>query len=166
MPRPSTSRLAADPQFDARLRAAMRDVIEKAVYWDDDFVAGNAWFEQIKRYIDKSPQLFAFWSVHSSQSKQVQREFMYALEKERRVVPVLLDHTPLVPRLVAILGVDLRSLIYHRLPERFEGGPVLPEDFSHVSQSPGSSKLQVQINTLVRWFAPYFSSPSNIKPVF
>jgi hypothetical protein len=41
------------------LRSAYREV-EQPVYWDDDFEPGEPWFEQMKKYIDASPQLFVF----------------------------------------------------------------------------------------------------------
>jgi hypothetical protein len=87
--------------------------IEKAVYWDGDFEPGEPWFEQMKRYIDASPQLFVFWCVHSSSSEQVRREFAYALEQKKRVVPILVDDTRLVPELAAIHGIDLRGALQH-----------------------------------------------------
>jgi TIR domain len=93
------------------LQAAMRDVIEKAVFWDDNFEPGDLRFEQIKTYIDEAPQLFVFWCDHSSTSAQVKREFQYAFQKQKRVVPVLLDDTPLSPELSPIHGIDVRGAI-------------------------------------------------------
>jgi len=94
------------------LRSALRD-IDKAVYWDDDFEAGDAWFEQMTRHIDTTPQLFVFWCRHAAESAQVRREFMYAFEREKRVVPVLLDDAPLAEELAAIHGIDLRGAVTH-----------------------------------------------------
>jgi hypothetical protein len=94
----------------------MGKVIHKAVFWDDELEAGEIWFEQIKSHIDKSSQLFVFWCRHASISKEVSREFGYALKKRKRVVPVLLDDTPLAQRLKAIQGVDLRDAINYDRP--------------------------------------------------
>jgi TIR domain-containing protein len=44
----------------------------------------------------------------------VQLEYLYALEHGKRVVPVLLDDTPLPSRLAVFHGVDLRRVIPHR----------------------------------------------------
>ena len=71
------------------LKTALRD-IENAVYWDGDFEPGDPWFEQIKEHIDAAQQLFVFWCWHSANSEQVRREFAYALDHQKRVVPVLL----------------------------------------------------------------------------
>jgi hypothetical protein len=94
------------------LRTALRD-IEKAVFWDGDFEPGDPWFEQIKGHIETAPQLFVFWCAHSAESPQVRREFTYALDRRKRVVPVLLDNTPLTDELAAIHGIDLRQAIVH-----------------------------------------------------
>jgi len=93
------------------VRSAMQETIEKAVYWDDDFEPGEEWFNQIKQYIDDAPQLFVFWCGHSSVSTQIRREFRYALKRKKRVVPILLDNTPLTNLLKNIHGIDLRDAI-------------------------------------------------------
>jgi TIR domain len=96
----------------ALLKAALRD-IDKAVFWDGEFEAGDPWFEQIKTNIDAAPQLFVFWCAHSSGSKQVRREFEYAFGAKKRVVPVLLDDTQLCDELSPIAGIDLRGALIH-----------------------------------------------------
>jgi hypothetical protein len=94
------------------LRGALRD-FEKAVYWDDDFEPGEPWFEQIRAHIDAAPQLFVFWCVHSAESEQVRREFEYAFQRGKRVVPVLMDRTKLCRELADLHGIDLRPLTEH-----------------------------------------------------
>lgn len=87
--------------------------MKRAIYWDKDFEPGEDWFEQIRRAIDVAPLVFVFWCCHSSDSRQVQREVDYAFSKGRKVVPVLLDDTPLSPQLAAIHGIDLRFAVHH-----------------------------------------------------
>jgi hypothetical protein len=94
------------------LKTALRD-IEKAVFWDGDFEPGDAWFEQIKEHIDAAQQLFVFWCWHSANSEQVRRELTYALSRQKRVVPVLLDSTALSLELASIHGIDLRAAVVH-----------------------------------------------------
>lgn len=94
------------------LRTALRQ-IERAVFWDGDFEPGDPWFEQITAAIDEAPQLFVFWCAHANTSQQVRREFEYALARGKRVVPVLLDNTPLPAELSIIHGIDLREAITH-----------------------------------------------------
>src|SRR4030095_14465275 len=97
----------------AFLRASLRD-IENAIFWDSDFEPGEPWFDQFKGYVNTTPQLFVFWCSHSSLSSQVRREFLYALDQRKRVVPVLLDNTPLPTELTAIHGIDLRAAVRHQ----------------------------------------------------
>ena len=94
------------------LTSALRDV-DNAVYWDGKVAAGDPWFEQLMKHIDRAPQLFVFWCQHAQHSKEVEREFKYALGKSKRVVPVLLDDTPLPHELSEIHGIDLRGAIRH-----------------------------------------------------
>lgn len=101
------------------LKAGLRDV-ERAVFWDEQFEPGESWFDQLKAHIDASPQLFVFWCDHSNSSEQVRREFTYALTKKKRVVPVLLDDTPLAVELAPIHGIDLRGAIRHGRKSRPE----------------------------------------------
>lgn len=96
----------------ALLRSALRE-LDKAVYWDEDFEPGEAWFEQIKSHIDVAPQLFVFWCHHAAASPQVRREFLYAFERNKRVIPVLMDDSPLAPELRPIHGIDARGAVRH-----------------------------------------------------
>src|SRR4030095_3894957 len=98
----------------ALLQAALQSLVDKAVFWDGRLDPGDTWFEQLKSHIDLAPQLFVFWCSHAKSSKEVRREFLYALEKNKRVVPVLLDNTPLSTELAPIHGIDLRSAVRHR----------------------------------------------------
>jgi len=91
--------------------------IDKAVYWDGELEPGLSWFDQIKHHIDASPSLFVFWCHHASGSNEVKREFNYAFQKRKRVVPVLMDDTPLSNPLARMHGIDLRSAIRHSLAE-------------------------------------------------
>src|SRR5829696_8506234 len=96
----------------ALLKAALRG-IDNAVFWDEDFEPGDPWFEQICQHIDAAPQLFVFWCEHAATSEQVRREFSYAMQRGKRVVPVLMDNTALLPELAPIHGIDLRGALQH-----------------------------------------------------
>jgi hypothetical protein len=97
------------------LTTAMRD-IDKAVYWDGHLEPGEAWFAKIRSQILEAQQLFVFWCAHAATSHQVRQEFTFALDKGKRVVPVLLDDTPLCDELAPIHGVDLRDVVQHAQP--------------------------------------------------
>lgn len=96
------------------LRSAHRNV-EGAVYWDEDFEPGEEWYKQFQKAVDGADQLFVFWCMHSASSRQVRREFMYALSRRKTIVPVLLDDTHLPRRLSRIHGLDIRRSVRHRL---------------------------------------------------
>jgi hypothetical protein len=106
---------ADQPQVRAvvDLITATRYDIEDVVFWDAKFVAGELWFEQLQAAIMRTRTLFVFWCHHSSNSKQVRREYMYARAQNKRLVPVLLDDTPLVQELAEIHAVDLRTAFKH-----------------------------------------------------
>jgi hypothetical protein len=105
------------------LTAAERS--DGAIFWDARLIAGELWFDQLKKHINRAGQLFVFWCRHASASKNVRREYMYAHRRNKRIVPVLLDSTPLAPELARIHGVDLRRAIRHaakpRRVRRFAG---------------------------------------------
>ena len=88
--------------------------VKEAVFWDADLVPGELWFDQLKQHIDTAPQLFVCWCRHAALSAEVKREYAYALAANKRVVPVLMDRTPLVPELSLIHGIDVRPMIRHR----------------------------------------------------
>jgi hypothetical protein len=106
-------------------RAQIREIVdlltashaaEKAVFWDGHLVAGDNWFNQLKRHINKAGRLFVFWCLHSGRSRQVRREYLYAIKRKKRVIPVLLDNTPLSRELSPIHGIDMRASIRHARP--------------------------------------------------
>ena len=99
-------------QLVALLRAVLRDV-ERAVFWDEDLEPGEEWFEQMQRSIDEAGQLIVFWCSHSAKSKQVRREFRYAFERKKRVVPVLIGDCPMPSELASIHAIDLRDTVDH-----------------------------------------------------
>ena len=96
-----------------RLLKASLMGLDETVFWDDDFEPGEPWFEQLKSHIDQAPQLFVFWCRHAAASSAVRREYVYAIAQGKRVVPVLLDDTPLSEELATIHGIDVREAIPH-----------------------------------------------------
>jgi TIR domain len=134
----------------ALLQTAVKG-IDKAVYWDGDFEAGDPWFEQMKQFIDAAPQLFVFWCAHAATSAQVRKEFMYALDQKKRVVPVLIDDTRLVPELAEIHGIDLRGAVRH---------PEMPVSDSFDLPRPVPLPMDARVRSfrLTRWWITAFLS--------
>jgi hypothetical protein len=95
------------------LRSALRGLGDP-VFWDGKLDPGDPWFQVFRGHIDRSKQLYVFWCQHASTSSNVRREYRYAFKKKKRVVPVILDDTPLARTLSPIHGIDLRRAIKHR----------------------------------------------------
>jgi len=94
------------------LRGALRDV-EGPALLDDLVESDETWFKQFKIEIEAAPQLFVFWCSHASVSDHVRREYEYALKQKKRIVPVILDDTPLPAMLAMFHSVDLRGAVAH-----------------------------------------------------
>jgi hypothetical protein len=93
------------------LRAAFQ--INEAVFWDNDIPPGDPWYDSLQVHIEAAGQLFVLWCGHSATSPQVRREYVFALERHIRTVPVLLDDTPLCADLAPLQGVDIRGMFHH-----------------------------------------------------
>ncbi len=67
-----------------------------AVFRDlDDIQFGDRWEAVIRAKLAESERILVFWSIHARDSEWVGREWMIALEMDKRLVPVLLDDTPM-----------------------------------------------------------------------
>lgn len=65
----------------------------------DDIAFGDDWEEVIVRKLQECERVMVFWSVNAQASEWVGKEYTIALEQQKRMVPVLLDNTPLPPEL-------------------------------------------------------------------
>jgi hypothetical protein len=91
----------------------MRPKLKSAVFWDDDFTTGEDWRQQFQKALKKSPKLLVFWCSHANTSSGVKGEIRYAFSQGKKVVPILLDDTPMRPQLAAVQGIDFRDLNLH-----------------------------------------------------
>jgi hypothetical protein len=88
------------------LRAA-----KPTVFWDVDTIQpGDKWKREIRLAIRHCSVFLLFWCSHSDRSHSVKREWRQAISEERRVIPVLLDSTPLPKELREHQWIDLRDL--------------------------------------------------------
>lgn len=75
--------------------------------------------DEILAAIARSDWFFLVWSIHSAASPWVRREWMHAVTCSRRIVPILLDNTPLPSELESFHGFhspeDQRLQDYFRL---------------------------------------------------
>ncbi len=65
----------------------------------DDIEFGDDWEEVITRKLQECERVMIFWSANAKASEWVGREYNIALMQQKRMVPVLLDSTPLPPEL-------------------------------------------------------------------
>ncbi len=85
------------------------------VFVDQDSIRpGSDWREQIEKAIRSANLLVVFWCHHSAESEEVSREVEIGLSNGKRLVPVLLDATPLPEHLGAYQAVDLSRLLRWR----------------------------------------------------
>lgn len=127
------------------LRAAIAGVpsvegnLWEFVFQDTDhIIPGKDWKDQIDSAISNAERLFVFWCEHSSRSSQVMREYELGISKNKIVIPVLIDDTPLPESLSHVHGVDLRELRIHGpkiryvfpLPGERSEFEVIAEEFS------------------------------------
>lgn len=70
---------------------------------------GDPWRDVMAQAIGQAAFVFVVWSRHSPRSTELAREIALArLAPDARVVPVLLDRTPLPSDLAGLHGVDWR----------------------------------------------------------
>ena len=85
-------------------------VVGPSVFRDKDSIApGLRWRTEIARALDTAHVVVVFWSANSAASTAVRGEYERALADKKRVVPVLLDSTPIAPSLAEYQWIDLRG---------------------------------------------------------
>jgi len=83
-----------------------------AVFRDTDSLSpGDEWQPTISKAISECDAFVIFWCRHAQASKSVRAEWEQALDEKKRIVPVLLDETPLPDQLGRYQWIDCRSLI-------------------------------------------------------
>jgi len=83
------------------LRAGGATVFQDVV----DIEFGARWKDALFDALNRCERVMVFWSAASSKSTWVEREWRCALEAHKRIVPMLLDDTPLPPPLSDFHGV-------------------------------------------------------------
>lgn len=73
---------------------------------------GEKWEPALKRAIERCERIMVFWSAAAAASQWVEREWRAALALNKRIVPLMLDATPLPPPLAEYQGVpDLVEML-------------------------------------------------------
>ncbi len=76
----------------------------------DSIEPGELWRGKLEEALRTATYVVLFWCRHSSDSREVEREYRAALATGKRLVPVLLDKTPLPPGLDQYQWIDLAAL--------------------------------------------------------
>jgi TIR domain len=88
------------------------------VFYDIDSIpAGERWRDALLRAIDNASHFYLLWCMHSAGSEEVEWEWQRAISGNKRLVPVLLDSTPLVKPLTDYQWVDFQGVVqWHKPP--------------------------------------------------
>jgi hypothetical protein len=79
----------------------------------DSIPYGKLWRAEIERSIEECEMFLLFWCEHSASSSEVTTEYQQALQKQKTIVPALLDETALAAEIDAFQAIDLRSAFFH-----------------------------------------------------
>jgi hypothetical protein len=87
-----------------------------ALPWLDtrSIAPGQKWRVAITRSIERCDRMFLFWCHHSKASSEVRKEYVYAIESQKPVVPLRLDRSESPPDLSVYEEIDLRELTWWR----------------------------------------------------
>lgn len=82
-----------------------------AVFYDSDSIQpGEKWREQVDGALAQAQLIVLFWCAHARGSEEVRKEYGAALELRKKILPVLLDGTPLPSALREFQWIDFRSV--------------------------------------------------------
>lgn len=71
---------------------------------------GKKWKNEIENGLNEANLVLVFWSKHSSSSTEVKDEWIEAINKEKDIMPLLLDDTPLPKELAEYQGINFQEL--------------------------------------------------------
>jgi hypothetical protein len=101
----------------------------------DNIIAGKKWEPQLMEALTDASLVIVFWCEHSATSSYVQKEYKFAIEHDKDILPVLLDKTKMPKDLSAFQAIDLSNTIMHglELKSRFGDDDSVWEGFSPYS---------------------------------
>jgi hypothetical protein len=92
---------------------------EGFVFHDVDSIkAGMRWEAEIDTALCGATHFVLFWCRHSQLSAQVRKEYESALQRDKAIVPVLLDSSPVPDALSAYQWIDFRGFVRHGEDQR------------------------------------------------
>jgi hypothetical protein len=86
--------------------------IDVRLFRDEDSIKpGQKWRIEIDAALEQCDVIMVFWCGHAAQSSEVRSEYERAISLDKRIVPVLIDHTALPVNLGQYQGIDLRATL-------------------------------------------------------
>jgi hypothetical protein len=87
---------------------------DAVVFRDKDGIrAGDRWRQTIDQAIDECTECLVFWCEHAACSEEVAREIGRANRLGKRIVPIMLDDSPLTSALREFQAIDMRRFEPH-----------------------------------------------------
>jgi TIR domain len=100
--------------YDRALVFALFDLLRGLpkirLFMDRNIMPGERWEPAIQAAIQEASVIFVFWCKHAQRSPEVAEEWRYAIRLERRIVPVIMDSTPVPRELGQYQWVDFREI--------------------------------------------------------
>ncbi len=88
--------------------------LDAEVFFDKtSILPGQTWKTELQSSIESADAVYVLWCCHSSASKEVAKEYNFAKKLNKRVVPVLMDKTPVKRSLSKFQWIDLSSFVNH-----------------------------------------------------
>src|SRR5262245_27517854 len=79
----------------------------------DRLEPGKKWREQLDKALSECTTLVLFWCSHRCASEEVKKEYTAAIARQKDLLPLLIDDTPLPPNLAQYQYIDFRATFSH-----------------------------------------------------
>jgi hypothetical protein len=131
-------------------------VANKHIFFDKQTILpGDEWAVSIEKAITHSGAVLLFWCYHSSISQAVKEEYTYAINNSIKLIPLLLDDTPVPLIINKFQWIDLKVIFR----------PV-HDIIAHEKQPPSQERFHLYRNykyTNLMPFEKLMSMDQNIK---
>ncbi len=110
-----------------------------------DIEPGDKWEQDLLPALKRSKKVVVIWCIHASRSEWVLREVEIAVRGKKRIIPVLIDDTPLPENLAQFQWIDMSKSMNHIEINRAIGGKVdaescFPDDRDEAHRFPNWSR--------------------------
>lgn len=105
-----------DEQLVASIVSLIRALGSRVFMDVDSIVPGDQWRPVLTRALGEAAIIVVFWCAHSAGSGEVKGEFESAHAQRKRIIPVLLDDTPLPAILAQYQYLDFRGSVASHNP--------------------------------------------------